>query len=81
MMAAKEKARDLIEKFHQKMYHDLGAGAKHYTNKAPQCALVAVEEILDALGIFSNGPGWELGDTIDWQFWQAVKNEIEKWIK
>lgn len=62
MSYPKEKAEDLIKK--------MGYGFQHtiddYTAK--QCALVAVEEILKL----------QLNDGYDHEFWQEVKNEIEK---
>jgi hypothetical protein len=63
-MTAKDKAKELYEK----MYW-------HFRTKADsdiceQCALIAVDEILNAIKPFGNLLGKD--------YWQEVKSEIEK---
>jgi hypothetical protein len=64
-MNHKEKAKELFEKF----YH-LPANIDKYGAK--QCALIAVDEIL-------NGPNvWQFIEGKSRVFWNEVKAEIEK---
>jgi hypothetical protein len=75
-MEAKEKAKELVEKFLGKIpfadtnvYKDW---KKEMNNKAKQCALIAVDEIL-------NHHSTEQGlYRIDRYYWQEVKTEINK---
>ncbi len=61
-MTPKEKAEELFEKFNNPdtTHHP-------YVHNAQQCALIAVNEILEI--IFSD---------YDWQYWNEVKQELEK---
>ncbi len=61
-MEAKEKAKELVEKYDQTFTY------LESKNKAKQCAIIAVDEILN-LDYFS-----EEGR----EYWQEIKNEIEK---
>jgi hypothetical protein len=73
-MEAKEKAKELVEKFlgkipfaDTKVYKDW---KKEMNNKAKQCALIAVDEMIndcDASSPF---------ETTRFEYWQQVKIEI-----
>ena len=69
-MTAKEKAKELVSKMamHQ-VWHSSDNNVKGMQDRAKECALVAVDEILSVIGdkIFS-----------EYNFWQQVKTEIEK---
>ena len=81
-MTPKEKAIELIDK----MYNTEHCGIKHIPNKrycdcseinmfqAKQCALIAVDEILDFMYEFN----LEKNMSIRYKWWQDVKQEIEK---
>ena len=64
-MTAQEKAKELVNKFD-------GVGLQ-MRNEAIACALIAVDEILDAID-------WHDFETPNLQmwYWDAVKKEIEK---
>ncbi len=68
-MKAKEKARELVAKF-----HEFSGENKHYDKTqwdyAKQCALIAVDEIFndEIYKAFKIEP----------KYWQDVKDEIEK---
>jgi hypothetical protein len=70
-MTQKEKAEELVGKYYQFM-------VPNYTGiyEAKQCALIAVDEILNGIS-----ETWEVG-SYDFEstndFWQSVKQEIEK---
>ena len=61
-MTPKEKAEELVDKFLQYTPAD----SEFEYPYAIQCALIAVEQILEI--IFSD---------YDWQYWNEVKQEIE----
>jgi thymidine kinase len=61
-MTAQDKAKELVEKYDQTFTY------LESKNKAKQCAIIAVDEILN-LDYFS-----EEGR----EYWQEIKNEIEK---
>jgi hypothetical protein len=74
-MTAKEKAKELVEKYMPLVYCYLGSGmlANEYDESvakynAKQCALIAVEEILKGDHLIRT----------PLSFWQQVKEEIEK---
>ena len=79
-MTPKEKSEELVEKFkfetkkseiiNDILLGDISVIFKHY--KAKQCALIAVDEMLDEL---SNEDLYKKSNYI---FWQEVKQEIEK---
>ena len=85
-MNAKEKAKELIEKY--KDYVHGYVGSSMLTNyeypeqilaQAKKCSLIAVEEILKVLGNeWTKLDFWteELSDKI--KYWTSVKSEIEK---
>jgi hypothetical protein len=68
-MTPKEKAKDLVDKFDNAM--------EFYTpaRYAKQCALIAVDEIIEECYNWTGGTndGWE---TKRFDFWQLVKQEI-----
>lgn len=59
-MRAKKKAKELVRQF-----YSIGA------NECKQCALIAVDEILEVVDVLDYEYGNELF------YWQAVKTEIE----
>ena len=65
-MTPKEKAFKLLERFRLNVLDYEGASIN--THKAKQCAIIAVEEILNA----------HLFDLDEKQYWHEVKVEIEK---
>lgn len=67
-MTPKEKAKELIEKFRLNVLDYENNGLN--TFKAKQCALIAVDEIIDALDK-------SLIDA-DIEFWKEVKKELSK---
>ena len=63
-MEAKKKAKELVDKFINHTHESCKLEAK-------QCALIAVDEILNAIG--------EIFETYEERkYWQEVKQEIEK---
>jgi hypothetical protein len=69
-MTPKEKARELVEKFRLNVLDYEGCSINEH--KAKQCALIAVDEILEIVASDDSAIIVEL------QFWQEVKKEIEK---
>jgi hypothetical protein len=66
-MTPKEKAKELIEAM------AFSCRECDYESKAKQCALIAVEEIKEAIFWHPfESPNFEL------EYWQEVKQEIEK---
>ena len=66
-MEAKDKAKELVEKYNLIVCYD--------TYQAKQCAIIAVDEIIDN-NVF---PCVSESDLIcNDDYWQEVKNEIEK---
>lgn len=72
-MTAKEKAKELVKKYINCEFNEF-----EYVwvsvNGAKQCALIAVNEILDANPMYYTGFEYET----NFEYWQDVKNEIEK---
>jgi hypothetical protein len=72
-MKTKEKAKELVDKFllpiTQRYVEQGQKVGKGEINTAKQCALIAVDEINDAI----NTLGFK-----DLEYWQQVKKEIEK---
>ena len=69
-MAAKDKAKKLVDKFRIISYGKYSIPTK---NKAKQCAIIAVDEIIEAIeGMVDEDTGYR-GD----YYWQEVKKEIE----
>jgi hypothetical protein len=75
-MTPKEKAKELVEKYKQiikqadKYSHLLEFEERHF---ATQCALTAVDEILNNPKNYQRGLSEDLHD----EYWQKVKKEIE----
>lgn len=78
-MTPEEKAKELVERHHQCMYHDMGDGKMGYVNRARHCALICVDEILDyledAVTIVCEDGGEKLDPTL---YWRQVKQQIQK---
>jgi hypothetical protein len=80
-MTPQEKAEELIDKFHIKVYVSFIensipsiVNALMLYNSAKECALIAVDEIIK-----SNPIAFDEDDNcIAKQWWQEVKTEIEK---
>ena len=67
-MTPKEKALDLVNRFHKYTWN----GEDNLDNKnAKQCALKAVDEIDKAID-------WHPFEVPNIEYWQEVKQEIEK---
>jgi hypothetical protein len=81
-MNPKEKAKELVDKYKELEITTLGCGDGNpciikntmIHNSAKQCALIAVDEIL-------NNEYGGLNYASDIAYWQQVKTEIEKLIK
>ncbi len=63
-MTPKEQAEELILRFDNL---DDEEHTYHYVHNSKECALIAVEQILEI--IYSN---------YDWEYWNQVKQELEK---
>lgn len=79
-MTQKEKALELVDKFENIVpmideYYSYQEMIEEHFNKSKQCALIAVEEILDLnLGLSNcDQNNWETE-----KFYEQVKKEIEK---
>lgn len=66
-MNAKEKARELVEKFLEIQSREYGCLMS--IDEAKQCAIIAVDEILE---IYRKN--WEINNG----YWESVRQEIEK---
>ena len=69
MTPAKEKAKELIDKFDVKYQYNFITGSipvSMHDSVIKQCALICVDEILTAIPLKS------------FYYWQEVKTEIEK---
>jgi hypothetical protein len=66
-MTPQEKAKELVEKFipHTRVFHE-ALGWEDYIDSAKQCALIAVDELI------------EHTDWTEANYWMQVKQEIEK---
>ena len=67
-MTPKEKAKELVDNFRLNVLDYEGSGLNLF--KAKQCALIAVDEILNNNKILFE-------DVLNDQYWQEVKQEIE----
>ena len=61
----KEKAKELVDKF---MNHSWNGEDNLWTENAKQCALIAVDEILNAVTTIADKK---------YDYWQQVKTEIQ----
>lgn len=69
-MTPKEKAKELRDKFYDQRDYVM-IGDEFANERARQCALIAVEEIMDVL--------WDNGTSSNYyKYWQEVKQEIER---
>jgi len=72
-MNAKEKAKEIIDKFNHNIKIDAYIGLGHEIAK--ECALIAVNEILNT--IYNEDFGGHLIDEVGAdEYWKNVKNEI-----
>ena len=84
-MTPKEKAKELVDKFHMKVLDRDGTSAMNGF-EVKQCALIAVDEILNSnphIYIEKGGSDcrgdWSYKEAQSNQlYWQEVKREIEK---
>jgi hypothetical protein len=75
-MTPKEKAQELVNKFDIDLapFSEYGYWDK---NQAKECALIAVDEILDNMMLYQEN--FDAGRPIHHKsYWQEVKQEIEK---
>jgi hypothetical protein len=79
-MTPKDKAKELIEKY-LKLDIEIGGQYDGYLtmkmHDAKQCALIAVDEILEVVKFYEEKNGRLLIDNIRVMYWQEVKQEIE----
>ena len=68
-MTPKEKAEELIDKFYIKVYDREGTSAMNEF-EAKQCALIAVDEILNLASFYNDTQG-------EVTYWTEVKQEIK----
>jgi hypothetical protein len=70
-MTPKEKAEELVHKFKKYSYYPKTNNdmlfVNELNNNAKQCALIAVEQILEVID-----------SNYDYEYWDEVKSEIEK---
>jgi hypothetical protein len=71
-MTPQEKAEELFKKF---MFYTLNDLSNENFEQTRQCALVAVQEIIEKLVELSDGKFTYINDV---QYYQEVKQEIEK---
>ena len=72
-MTPKEKAEELVDKIQNGLWKDRGTSI--YQEDAIYCALIAVDEILDAITFnMYDEDAYNKEDN----YWQEVKQEIEK---
>jgi hypothetical protein len=77
MTPAKEKAKELVDKFkyNTRAWNETN-GWQDCSYNAKQCALIAVDEIITAIeNVFTKSVA-KLNST--YRYWQEVKTEIEK---
>jgi hypothetical protein len=70
MKTPKEKAQDLVDRYYW-TFGDGYLGEQHI-----QCALIAVDEILNNFGLRTNGQNFYTEYSAV-EYWQEVKKEIE----
>jgi hypothetical protein len=80
-MEAREKARELIERFLNPFDRKgcVPITEVIYNPTAKQCALISVDEVINANPTYENWESsdyWEISCNLD--YWQEVKQEIEK---
>jgi hypothetical protein len=73
-MTPKEKSRELVNKFTDPVRWKLGQ--ENVTQRAKECALIAVDEILwEIIKYADNSREYVVENSL---YWQEVKQEIEK---
>ena len=75
-MTPKEKAKELVDKYSTYVVMWTG-GVEVERQNVKQCALIAVDEILEYIPKFEYGQG-EKTTTTEYDYLQEVKQEIEK---
>jgi hypothetical protein len=80
-MTPEEKAKELVDKMGFSTMHTIdntsGQSTAIYKNQyAKQCAIIAVEEIINANGLHPNDTDYDYNKAE--VYWQEVKTEIEK---
>lgn len=88
MIDAKTKAQELVENFgtlveihrwegkNQDRQDVYSYDPRLSSANSKACALISVDEIIEALRVFYTGPDWGFKDTMGFQFWQKVKEHI-----
>jgi hypothetical protein len=73
-MTAKEKAKELVDKFQKQIFFHI-TDERLDIEESKGCALIAVDEILDAItfNVYD-----EDAYNKEYNYWQEVKQEIEK---
>jgi hypothetical protein len=74
-MKPKEKAEELIDKFENYSFMDIDKRISSF-NSAKQCALIAVDEIINTGLLLDSSIYVMVKTSLD--YWQQVKQEIEK---
>lgn len=75
-MTPKEKAKYLKDKFQKQIFFHV-TDERLDINEAKQCALIAVDEIIDLGLLYGNAPFGDGGKRF-YSYWEEVKEEIEK---
>jgi hypothetical protein len=68
-MKPKERAEELFNKFYPRAT-SYSSDRKNQKDNAKQCALIAVDEMLDFITKYDNH--W-----LDYTYWEEVKNELD----
>lgn len=78
-MEAKEKAKELYEKF-RPFAASLDEGIAGWHKSAKACAIIAVDEMIDFISEMADTACWVDGKFIHnaCDYWNQVKQEIEK---
>jgi hypothetical protein len=77
----KEKAKELFNQYHN-LIQEIGGDMGHeilVSILAKHCALIAIDEIEEALTDYGRGDSLQLQNMdSEFRFWEQVKTEIEK---
>ena len=75
-MSTKQKAQELVDKFKKYAYYPKTKDDEIFINQlnenAKECALIAVEELIEQENRYNNGSFYPS------KYWEEVKKEIEK---
>ena len=76
-MTPKQKAKELVEKYNDYLQQEMQCIV--YVNQAKQCALIAVDEILEYVDSNHNGY-YTMPESvkIKYDYYEEVKQELEK---